>query len=210
MYEGFPNLDIFQSLGSCSIVSFLEVNENDTRNLTTCGLCTDTEGHPAGWRSLFLWPLLIASFKGVSLLNTRASDKGEGGSRVGLAVPYYSFIFMEDPFVCRTLQDPCSKKQLFQTQREIFSPSAFFAKKISKICKKGSPTITTSHHIDRINHFPHCNISLLVSYFTTTTTATTTTISLLLLLLQLQYIMVCLRHRDLPDQRTPQPLGGNQ
>ena len=56
-----------------------EVNENDTRNLTTCVLCTDTEGHPAGWRPLFLWPPLIARFKGVSLLNTRVSDKGMEG-----------------------------------------------------------------------------------------------------------------------------------
>ena len=46
----------------------------------SCGLSTDTEGHPAGWRPLFLWPPLIASFKGVSLLlNTRLSDKGMEG-----------------------------------------------------------------------------------------------------------------------------------
>ena len=80
----------------CQSLFFLgrneEVNGNDTRNLTTCGLCTDTEwggscglstdteGHPAGWRPLFLWPPLIASFKGVSLLlNTRVSDKGMEG-----------------------------------------------------------------------------------------------------------------------------------
>ena len=80
----------------CQSLFFLgrneEVNGNDTRNLTTCGLSTDTEwggscglstdteGHPAGWRPLFLWPPLIASFKGVSLLlNTRLSDKGMEG-----------------------------------------------------------------------------------------------------------------------------------
>ena len=85
-----------------------EVNRNDTRNLTTCGLCTDTEGHPAGWRPLFLWPPLIASFKGVSLLNTRVSDKGREGHEwcwrsLNIA------LYVEDPFMWRTLQDAHSR-----------------------------------------------------------------------------------------------------
>ena len=33
----------------------------------------------------------------------------------------------------------------------------------NNICKKGNPTITISHYIDRADHIPHCNVSSLVS-----------------------------------------------